>query len=139
MKFCLTDKSPGAVHAFLGVALACLAGLLLTGCGSAGLSRDYLKDISAEKPEIATAAMNQAALAKDQKAVEPLIKRLYDEDPAIRLSAIQALQSITDQTMGYRSYESEVERTEAIKRWNVWLAEQKLKLAEEQAQQAENN
>ena len=95
------------------------------GCGWVG-SGDYVKNISAADPEVATVAMNKAAQTKSRGAIVPLVKRLYDEDPAIRLSAIKALQSITGEDMGYRSYEPEVKRIAAIKRWEAWLAEEGL-------------
>ena len=93
------------------------------GC-EALVSGDYVQRISSIKPEVASAAMNEAAAAKNRRAIVPLVKRLYDEDPAIRLSAISALEDITGETMGYRSYESEVKRAAAVKRWESWLVEQ---------------
>ena len=95
------------------------------GCGWLA-SGDYVKNISAAKPEVATEAMNKAAQNKSRRAIVPLVKRLYDEDPAIRLSAIKALQSITGEDMGYRSYEPEVKRVAAIKRWEAWLVQEGL-------------
>lgn len=95
------------------------------GCGWLG-SSNYVKNISAADPEVATVAMNKAAQTKSRGAIVPLVKRLYDEDPAIRLSAIRALQSITGEDMGYRSYEPEVKRIAAIKRWEAWLVQEGL-------------
>ena len=95
------------------------------GCGWLA-SGDYVKNISAAKPEVATEAMNKAAQNKSRRAIVPLVKRLYDEDPAIRMLAIGALQSITGEDMGYRSYEPEVKRVAAIKRWEAWLVEEGL-------------
>lgn len=98
--------------------------ILLGGCKPT--SGDYLKGISAAKPEVATEAMSKAAEKKSRRAIVPLVKRLYDEDPVIRLSAIRALQGITGQDMGYRYYQPEVKRIAAIKRWEAWLEEQEL-------------
>ena len=95
------------------------------GCGWL-TGGDYVKNISAVDPEVATVAMNKAAQMKSRGAIVPLVKRLYDEDPAIRLSAIQALASITGEDMAYRSYEPEVKRIGAIKRWEAWLVEEGL-------------
>ncbi len=91
--------------------------------------------ISAAQPEVASTAMNKAAQKKDRRAIVPLVKRLYDEDSAIRLSAIRALQSITGEDMGYRSYEPEVNRVAAIKRWEAWLVEEGLQNGPEESTQ----
>ncbi len=96
-----------------------------SGCGWLG-SGDYVKNISSVQPEVASKAMNTAAQKKSRLAIVPLVKRLYDEDPAIRLSAIKALHRITGEDMGYRSYEPEVKRVAAIKRWEAWLIQEGL-------------
>jgi hypothetical protein len=114
--------------------LACAAGvgLLMGACwaillgGCSPTSGDYVKNISAAKPEVATEAMSKAAKKKSRRAIVPLVKRLYDEDPVIRLSAIRTLRGITGQDMDYRYYEPEVKRIAAIKRWEAWLEEQEL-------------
>ena len=93
-----------------------------------------MKNISSVKPEVATEAMNQAANNKSRRAIVPLVKRLYSEDPVIRLSAIKALADITGLDFGYRYYEPEVKRVEAIKRWQAWLVEQNLVATQEQAE-----
>ena len=85
-----------------------------------------MKNISAGKPEVASAAMNKAAANKDRTAIVPLVKRLYDEDPAIRITAIRALKNITGEDMGYRSYSDQVERMTAIERWEAWLVKEGL-------------
>ena len=91
--------------------------------------------ISAAQPEVASQAMNKAAQKKDRRAIVPLVKRLYDEDSAIRLSAYRALQSITGEDMGYRNYEPEVKRVAAIKRWETWLVEEGLQNGPEESAQ----
>ena len=113
-----------------GLVWACCA-VLLGGCNLL-TSGDYVKNISASQPEVATEAMNKAAEKKNRQAIVPLVKRLYDEDPVIRLSAIKALKTITGEDMGYHSYEPEVKRIAAIKRWEAWLIEQKLVPGEKQ-------
>ncbi len=102
----------------------------LSGCGWIG-SGDYVKNISAAKPEVATKAMNKAAQEKSREAMVPLVGRLYDEDAVIRLSASTALESITGEDMGYESYGGEVERVAAIKRWEAWLVKEGLASEEE--------
>jgi hypothetical protein len=105
--------------------------LLTSGC-NLGASGDYVKNISSVKPDVATEAMSQAASNKSSRAIVPLVKRLHSEDPVIRLSAIRALKDITGQDLGYRSYEPQVKRVEAIERWQAWLVEQNLVVTQEQ-------
>ena len=96
-----------------------------------------MKNISSAQPDVATEAMNQAAKNKSTPAIVPLVKRLYAEDPVIRLSAIRALKDITGQDFGYRYYEPEVKRIEAIKRWQAWLVQQNLAVPAEQLESSE--
>ena len=101
-----------------------------SGCAWLG-SGDYVKNISSVQPEVASKAMNTAAQKKSRLAIVPLVKRLYDEDPVMRLSAIRALQRITGEDMGYRSYEPQVKRMAAIKRWEAWLIQEGLQNGQE--------
>lgn len=110
--------------------------LFWSGCNS-GVSRDYVKNISSAKPEVATDAMNKAAENKSTRAIVPLVKRLYSEDEAIRLSAIGALKEITGQDLGYRYYEPETKRVQAIKRWEAWIVEQNLVGTQDQVEPSE--
>ena len=123
---------PKAVPTAIVVSLlwACWT-LALAGC-NLGASGDYVKNISSIKPDVATEAMSQAASNKSTRAIVPLVKRLHSEDPVIRLSAIRALKEITGQDLGYRSYEPEVKRVEAIERWQAWLVEQNFLVTQEQ-------
>jgi hypothetical protein len=106
------------------------------GCGPR-VSGDYVENISSAQPDVATDAMSQAAEKKSTRAIVPLVQRLYDEDPVIRLSAIRALKQITGQDFGYRYYEPEVQRVQAIKRWQAWVVEQSLVATEEQLEPSE--
>ena len=105
--------------------------LLSTGCNPR-VSSDYVENISSVSPEVATEAMSIAAEKKSDRAIEPLVQRLYDEDSVIRLAAIRALKSITAQDFGYRYYEPESQRIQAIKRWEAWLAQQNAVVEEEE-------
>jgi len=70
-------------------------------------------------PAMKTAVRQDAAGSKEQ-----LVKDLDNEDPAVRLYAIGALQRLTGRSFGYRYYVDGPEREEAIGRWKQWLAEQ---------------
>ena len=128
----LNKIKPGAKAAVAARCLVWVFGLVLLGGCRLFTNNDYVKNISSVQPEVATEAMNKAAEKKDRQAIVPLVKRLYDEDPVIRLTAIKALKNITGEDMGYHSYEPEVKRIAAIKRWEAWLIEQKLVAGENQ-------
>lgn len=63
-----------------------------------------------------------AAAARDQRtsAVPELIPLLSSDDPAVRLAAIRALEKLTGQTLGYRHYDPDSLRAQAIERWRDW-------------------
>jgi hypothetical protein len=67
-------------------------------------------------------AMKLAAERRDKAAVPDLVAALESEDPAERLFAIEALERITGQNLGYHYYDSDAERAEAVKRWKERLA-----------------
>jgi len=61
------------------------------------------------------------AAETDDPPLAELVHALSDDDPAVRLFAIQSLQRRTGQTLDYRYYESDEKRQPAINRWHVWL------------------
>ncbi len=70
--------------------------------------------------------MEAAVLAsqrRDTAAVPQLVVLLGSDDPAVRLVAINSLETITGQTHGYRDYDPEPDRAAAIERWRVWVGE----------------
>ena len=116
--------------------LLCVCWALLPGgCGWLGGGGDYLTNISSPQPEVASKAMRKAAQNKNPQAIAPLVKRLYDEDSAMRISAIKALESITGQNMGYRSYDTEPKRMAAIERWEAYLVQEGLSKEPQEAPQ----
>lgn len=66
-------------------------------------------------------AMKQAGQRHDPRAVPDLIDDLSSDDPAERFYASGALERITGQTFGYRYYDTEEARAQAIERWKQWL------------------
>lgn len=66
-------------------------------------------------------AIVDAADRQDEATLNELIHVLMDEDPAVRLFAIQSLIQRTGQDFGYRYYEAEDQRRAALTRWYDWL------------------
>ncbi len=78
-------------------------------------------------PSVKIPAMRLAAQREDQSKIPLLIDQLDSEDPAVRFYAIEALQHLTNQDLGYLYYQDEVRRRPAIDRWRAWLADHPMK------------
>jgi len=66
-------------------------------------------------------AIVRAGTDRDAESVPLLIDLLDDDDDAVRLYAILALEKITDTRMGYNYADPPWERSRAIQRWRRWL------------------
>jgi hypothetical protein len=67
----------------------------------------------------------KAAVQKDDRDVIPqIITDLGNDDPAVRLYAIEALRRLTGQDFGYQYFADEDHRKPAIERWKEWQAKQ---------------
>jgi hypothetical protein len=68
--------------------------------------------------------IKQAGEAGDRSALPALVASLDDEDPAVRLFAIAALEKFTGDRFGYEYYLDEDQRKPALGRWRAWLKQQ---------------
>lgn len=73
-------------------------------------------------PSIKIPAYKKAVRQKDRKAERQLVKDLESDDPAVRFYAIESLERMTGQTLGYVYYEDDERRRPAVERWRSWLA-----------------
>ena len=62
-------------------------------------------------------AIRRAGEQRDAGAIRPLVELLDDDDPAVRMFAIQALDRITGTRLGYDAYAPLGDRREAVDRW----------------------
>lgn len=92
----------------------------LTGCSQAPVKPDAR---AADAPSRIPALVGSAN-ATDPASLEELVYALGDDDPAVRLFAIQALKDRTGQDLGYRYYDTPEARAQAQRRWRQWLADQ---------------
>jgi len=91
----------------------------LLGCGAA-----LQPDFDSTDPQERTAALAESVRQGDLTDAPQLIALLDSVDPAERMLAIRALERLTGKTFGYRHYDPEPRREEAIVRWrDWWLAE----------------
>ena len=58
-----------------------------------------------------------------------LIDRLEDTDPVVRLAAFEELRKDTGQTLGYRPWAGDGERSSAVSRWRSWWKQRQVGLS----------
>lgn len=102
-----------------GTTLLALAvpAMVLVGCQQQPVSGD----LGAEEAPRRIPALVGAANSTDDAELAAMVHALMDDDPAVRLFAIQALHDRTGQTLGYKYYAPAEERSAAAQRWREWL------------------
>jgi len=73
-------------------------------------------------PAVKLPLIQQAVKNHDHSVVPQLVHDLRDDDPSVRMFAIDALHQLTGQTFGYNYYELDEVRVPAEQRWDQWLA-----------------
>jgi hypothetical protein len=89
-------------------------------------------NVAAEEPEARIPGIKHAAESRDRSSLPELIESLNDDDPAVRMFAIVALEKFSGDRFGYEYYLDEDRRKPAIARWREWLKQQQ----EQQKQQS---
>jgi len=62
-------------------------------------------------------AIHSAGESRDRKNIPVLVEQLDSDDPAVRVFAINALERITGERLGYNPYADEATRRSAIDAW----------------------
>ena len=106
----------------VGVCLAVLCWAAGVGGCNAMASRAKVS-LESPDPSARVLAIVCAADRSDHSAVPLLVDRLEDEDAAVRLYAILALDRLTGMRLGYRYGASSVERRAGVERWRRFLTE----------------
>lgn len=88
----------------------------LAGCSMPAQRADF----SSNDPQERTLAVAKAARDEDRRSVPQLIQVLQSTDPAERMLAIETLERITGQTLGFEYWAPAPARREAIERWQAW-------------------
>lgn len=99
------------------VVLVFVTGLLFGGGCSFGSKTGLSSDYPLERAR----AVVRLAEAGDRAAVYRLVDLLEDQDRAVRMYSILALERLCGDTFGYRYYQPESKRTEAVRRWRAAL------------------
>ena len=74
---------------------------------------------------IKIAGIRQAAARKDRSVLPALVAELDNDDAAVRLFAIQALEKFAGERFGYEYYLDEEGRKPSLAKWQEWLKQQK--------------
>jgi hypothetical protein len=108
-------------RSLLAWAVAC--GVLAVGHAGCTAPRPPLV-VTNPDPSVKIPAFKKAVREKDRAAVRQLVADLDNDDPAVRLYAIDALRRMTGETFGYHYYQSDEQRGPAVEQWRRWLADE---------------
>ena len=78
-------------------------------------------NVAAEEVDAKIPGIKRAAESRDRSALPKLVESLNDDDPAVRLFAIAALEKFAGERFGYEYYLDEEQRKPALARWREWL------------------
>lgn len=82
-------------------------------------------DFDSAVPQERFLAIREAMASRDTSALPDLVRQLGSDDPLVRVAAIDALESITGDRLGFEPHAREVERRAAIDRWTERLSGQR--------------
>jgi hypothetical protein len=74
-------------------------------------------------PQGRTIALSRISESPTERDIPVLIESLTSADPAQRMVAIRTLERMTGETLGYRHYDPEWIRRDAVARWRAWWLE----------------
>lgn len=100
----------------------CLAGCL-AGSWPGACAPRAPRGLDSPLPQQRMEAAVRAAERQDTSAVPGIVPLLESDDPAVRMVAVQSLERITGQTLGYDHSADEPERRAAVERWVRWVSE----------------
>lgn len=105
--------------------LACslwFLGLACVICGCSASSAQLRRQMESINPSDRIDAVVEAARRHDKSLTPALVDRLDDEDPAVRMYAILALERLTGERMGYSYAAPTGRRREAVETWRRYIA-----------------
>jgi len=95
---------------------------ILIGCGPS--RTPYPESLNSQRPEERILAAKRAADIHDRDVIGILVDRLEDDDEAVRMFAILALEKLTGTRNGYDYSDDPSQRARAVKRWRRDLSQQ---------------
>ncbi len=101
-----------------------LAVICLQQTGCRPPDTPYPASIQSIRPTERIHGVKEAARRNDRDAIPLLVDRLEDDDDAVRMYAILALEKLTGSRMGYEYYAPEPQRWRAVQAWKRHLREE---------------
>ena len=77
--------------------------------------------LTSDDVDLKIIAIKQAGERRDAAALPQLVADLDDDDPAVRLAAIESLGRFSSDRFGYEFYLEKDDRRTAVDRWRAWL------------------
>jgi HEAT repeat protein len=74
-------------------------------------------DFDSPNPAARLYAIQRAGEQRDASSIPRLVESLNSDDPAVRMFAVQSLERITGERLGYNPYASLADRDAAVERW----------------------
>ncbi len=96
----------------------------VSGCTAPPVEPDLSSDQAAAKVPALVAESERGERAD----FVALVRALDDDDPAVRFAASQSLAALTGQDLGYRFFDSRLDRQDALSRWQDWLIDRQTAL-----------
>jgi hypothetical protein len=103
--------------------LLAAAGAMMLVAGCARPHTPYPQSFNSFLPEERILAARHAAELHDRGAIPLLVDRLEDDDPAVRLFTILALEKLTGTRLGYDYRSDDLQRARAAQRWRRYVAD----------------
>jgi hypothetical protein len=105
---------------FLAAGVATALILTLAGCGPS--RTPYPESLNSHRPEERILAAKHAAEIGDRDVIGILVDRLEDDDEAVRMFTILALEKLTGTRHGYDYHADQTQRWRAVQRWRRYVA-----------------
>ena len=115
-------STPKCPSSWLAGGAATALVLALAGCGPS--RTPYPESLNSNRPEERIRAAKHAAEIGDRDVIGILVDRLEDDDEAVRLFAILALEKLTGTRHGYDYHADQTLRWRAVERWRCYVAQQ---------------
>lgn len=106
-------------HLVLTAPLLAVMALTSIGCGPKATQGGFDSDNPAAK----LYAIRDAGARRDAESIPKLVEQLSSDDPAVRVFAIEALERITGERLGYNPSADLLVRAQAVQRWEQAVRE----------------
>jgi len=118
----MTDSTPMKWTYFSAIPALVMICLLATACSAPSARHGGFES---DNPATLLYAIQEAGESRDESSIPNLVESLENDDPAVRMMAIVALEEITGQRLGYQPYASSVARAPAVSRWQKMVLDEK--------------